>query len=380
MNNYRSILLIVTVVLTGTGCAGLQTAPNGPGAVSNSVRNEMGRMAVRAPSQPSVALTEDLINKGGAAGKTAAAAGLGWLGGSIEAAAQTGEPFSAALILALGLVTTPIVATGGAVYGATVADTDEAIDEGNRVLEDSLAFAPARFEHNLQTLMADKAPLAYTFVPAGTDNSDLRARGFDSVMDLQMRSLQSQPSENRYEVNFSSHNRVVVTALSDERVLETRHYERRTADGSVSSWARDNGEVLLADLDKRFAGISEEIVSEFFLAPAIRVQGLEPMSRGWGRAGTISGLRPMFVWSALDGASDAPGADVEYEISLFTKKNSPAVGVRSRVMRYVPAENLLACQNYRWKIRAHYDSFDAPTVTGWSPTYRFKTPCEKRSR
>jgi len=268
----------------------------------------------------------------------------------------------------------------GAVYGATVADTDEAIAEGNRVLEGSLAFAPARFQQNLQSLMADKAPLDYKFVPAGTDNSNLRARGFDSVMDLQMRSLQSHPSENQYEVNFSSHNRVVVTALVDERVLETRHYDRKTADGSVSSWARDNGEVLLADLDTGFAEISEEIVSEFFIAPAIRVRGLEPMSRGWGRAGTISGLRPMFVWSALDGASDAPGSDVEYEISLFTKKNSPAAGVRSRVMRYVPAENLLACQNYRWKIRAHYDSFGSPAVSEWSSVYRFKTPCEKRRR
>ena len=88
--NYRTILLIIVVVLTGTGCAGLQTAPNGPGAVSNSVRNEMGRMAVRAPSKPPVMLTADLVNKGGAAGRTAAAAGLGWLGCRIEAAAHSG--------------------------------------------------------------------------------------------------------------------------------------------------------------------------------------------------------------------------------------------------------------------------------------------------
>ncbi len=378
MNNYRTILLIIIVALTG--CAGLQTGPTGPAAVANSVRNEMGRMAVRAPSQPSVTLTADLVNKGEAAGKTAAAAGLGWLGGSLDAAAQTEEPFSAAIILAFGLVTAPFVATGGAVYGATVADTDEAIAEGNRVLEDSLAFAPARFQHNLQTLMADKAPLAHLFVPADTENAVLRARGFDSVMDLQMRSLRSQPSENQFEVNFSSDNRVVVTALIDERVLETRHYARQTADASVSSWARNNGEVLLTDLDKRFAEISEEIVSEFFIAPAIRVRGLEPVSSGWGRAGRISGLKPLFVWSALDGASDTPGADVDYEILLFTKKTNPAAGVRSRQMRYVFAENLLACQSYRWKIRAHYDSFGAPAVSEWTPTYRFKTPCEKRRR
>lgn len=378
MNNYRTILLIIIVVLTG--CAGLPAAPSGPAPVSNAVRNELGRMAVRAPDKPLVILTADLINKGEAAGKTAAAAGLGWLGGSLDAAAQTEEPFSAALIFALGLVTAPIVATGGALYGATVADTDEAIAAGNRVLEDSLAFAPARFQHNLQILMADKAPVAHAFVAAGTDNADLRARGFDSVMDLQMQSLRSYPSENQYEVNFSSHNRVVVTALGDGRVLETRHYNRRTADASVSSWARNNGEVLLTDLDKRFAEISEEIVSEFFVAPAIRVQGLEPVSRGWGRAGRISGLKPLFVWTALDGATDMPGADVEYEISLFTKKSSPAAGVRSRVMRYVPTENLLACQSYRWRIRAHYESFGAPAVSEWTPTYRFKTPCEKRRR
>ena len=375
MNKYRHILLILA--LTAFGCAGLPTGPAGPAPVSNAVRKEIGRMAVRAPSKPPVTLTADLDNKGKAAGKTAAAAGLGWLDGSFNAAGESGEPFGAALIIALGLVTAPIVATGGAIYGATVADTDEAIADGNKVLEDALDFAPARFNHSLQTVMNDKLPVLYAFVPAGMENGDLDKLGFDSVMDLQMERLQSHPSSNQFEVNFSSHNRVVVTALADGRVLEARYYSRETADRSISSWARNNGEVLLADLDQRFAEMSEEIVEEFFVAPAIRVQGLEPVSSGWGRQGKIGGLMPLFIWSALDGASGTPGTDVSYEILIFTKKNVPDAGARSQAMSYVSPEPLKACESYKWKIRAHYQSFNVPAASAWSPTYRFKTPCER---
>ena len=379
MNNYRSILLIFALVLTTTGCASLRTDPNGPAPVSNAVRKEIGRLAVRAPNKPSVSLTADLDNKGEAAGKTAAAAGLGWLSANFSLAAETDNALGVVFVM-LGLAGAPIVAAGGAVYGATVADTDKAVAAGNQVLKDALDFAPARFEHNLQTQMAEKVEMAYVFVPASAVNADLSRLGFDSVMDLQMDRLQSNPSSSQFEVIFSSHNRVLLTALATGRVLEARAYSGQTAQRSVSSWARDNGEVLLAALDQRFAEISGEIVDEFFVAPAIRVKGLEPISKGWGRRGKISGLMPLFVWTALDGATGIPGADVEYEILIFTKKNMPNAGVRSRVMRYVPGEALMACQSYGWKIRAHYESFSRPTVSEWTPTYRFRTPCEKHGR
>lgn len=373
MNNYRHILMIFA--LTTFGCASLPTGPHGP-PVANTVRNELGRMAVRAASKPPVSLTAELDNKGKAAGKTAAAAGIGWLGGTFEAAGQTGEPFSAALILAMGLVTAPLVATGGAIYGATIADTDEAIAAGNQVLGDALDFAPARFTHSLQTAMNDNLPIPYAFVPADMANEDLAELGFDSVMDLRMGIVQSQPSDNQFEVNFSSQNRVVVTALTDGRVLVSRHYDWQTANRSVSSWARNNGEVLLADMDQRFNRMSMKIADEFFVAPAIRVQGLKPMSRGWGRRGKIDDLTPQFAWSALDGATGTPGADVSYELMIFTKQNAPDAGLRLQTMNYISPEPLQACASYRWKVRAHYQSFYVPAASAWSPTYRFKTPCE----
>ena len=248
VNNYRSILLIFALGLTTTGCVSLQTDPNGPAPVSNAVRKEIGRMAVRAPSKPSVSLTADLDNKGKAAGKTAAAAGVGWLDASFSLAAESDHPLAAVLIAAFGLATAPIVATGGAVYGATVADTDKAIAEGNKVLKDALDFAAARFEHNLQTKMAEKVEMAYVFVPASAVNADLSRLGFDSVMDLQMDTLQSNPSSSKFAIIFSSRNRVLLTALANGRVLAARQYSRQTPKRSVSSLARNNGEVLLAAL------------------------------------------------------------------------------------------------------------------------------------
>ncbi len=368
--------LILAILLTVGGCTAPGLEPMGPSGLSTSTRQEIGRMAIRGPTQPHISLTTALDGKGAAAGKTARDAGLGWLGGTLQAAGETGDPFGAALIASFGIITAPAVAMGGALYGVAAADTGEAVATGNSVLERALEFAPARFRQAMESAFAGVLPVDYEFVAPGTASEQLRAQGFDSVLDLQMESITSYPSSNRIEVAFEAKHTLTLRALNDDRLLVTRQYYDQTRSRNVSAWAQNQGSPLMTELADEFASTSQQIADEFFLAPAIRVAGLEPVSRQRFGTGVISGTVPMFVWSSLDGQTDASSGGVEYEVMIFPKGPEPEAGERTRSTRYVPAEPLLACKRYQWKVRAHYQNFDQPAVSAWSPTYRFKTPCD----
>jgi len=372
----RNLTLLVLFALTAGGCATAPLPLTGTAVVPNSLRSEIGRLAIRSPSTPSVSLTADLDNKGEAAANIATSAGAGWLGGTAQAAGETGEPITASVILVLGLVTTPIVAAGGAVYGASAANTDEEIARGNADIERALDFAPEYFERSVETAFADAVPIPYEFVGALT-NEELLRRGFDSVLDLRMVSITSAPGESRLNAGFATSNEVRLTRLANSELLVYRTYSAALRPRTVSSWAGDNGDLLLRDLDDAFSDIAEDMVDQFFVATPIRVRGLEPVSRGWLGTATISGTVPMFVWAGLDGQKP-PGADVTYEVVVYPKGQAPERGVLTSATRHVPSEPLLACQQYRWKVRAHYDSFGDPAETEWTPEYRFRTPCDKR--
>ena len=372
----KSTTLILAILLAVGGCAAPGLTPMGPGALSTSARDEIGRMAIRGPTQPRIALTSELDGKGAAAGKTARDAGLGWLGGTLQAAGETGDPFGAALIATFGIITAPAVAMGGALYGAAAADTNEAMVAGNGVIERALEFAPARFQQAMQSAFTGVLPVDYEFVAADTPADKLRAQGFDSVLDLQMDSITSFPSSNRIEVAFEAKHTVTLTTLDDDRPLATRQFYDHTSSRNVSAWAGNGGTPLLTDLADQFAGTAQEIADEFFLAPAIRVAGLEPVSRQRFGVGVINGTLPMFVWSSLDGRSEASSRNVEYEIMAFPRGSEPETGERTQTTHYVPAEPLQACKHYQWKVRAHYQSFGQPAMSDWSPTYRFRTPCK----
>ena len=58
---------------------------------ANSARDQIGHLAIREPTRPSIALASELDSKGRAAGKTAVAAGVGWLSGSFDAAGQSND-------------------------------------------------------------------------------------------------------------------------------------------------------------------------------------------------------------------------------------------------------------------------------------------------
>jgi hypothetical protein len=370
ISTLASALLVLVVA---GGCA--VTSPVEAPALTNADRNQIGHLAVRGPSRPSVMLASNLDTKGAAAGKTAASAGLGWLNGTFEAAGQSNDE-GAILVAAFGLITTPLVAAGGAVYGAAAADTRDAINEGNSVLEQALDFAPAQLQHALVTEFGASAPVTYEFVPVDVSDQELTARGFDSVLDIEMDSIASRPSDNDFQVYFETVNRTRLRSLASGKVLAIRTHRRDLPARAVSSWAKQEGDELATALNQSFAGIAEDVVNELFLAPAIRVKGMEPVSRSRFQISRIPGTRPMFVWSALDGGLAAPQGDVEYEIVIAAKGQQEGQAFRTRTMRYTPTANLEGCRMYSWQVRAHYSSFGVPQTSAWTPEYRFKTECD----
>ena len=365
-------VLLVTFV---TGCAVTPQQPEAP-ALANSARDQIGRLAVRGPTRPTVTLADELDGKGAAAGKTALNASAGWVGGTINAAADSAGEGGAVLLL-LGLAATPVIAAGGAAYGAAVADTPEAVTEGNAVIARSLDFAPARLRQVLETELSDVSPVPFEFVAADTVDTTLTAAGFDTVLDIGMKRIASLPTADRIQVYFQTEYEFRLKHLRTGQVLATRRYWRDLEPRSVSGWAGRNATPLTTALHENFSDISSRTIEELFLAPAIRVRGLEPVSRGVFGTSTIPGRRPMFVWAALDGGTAAPQENVEYEILIGTRKQSETLRHRTRNLRFVPPESLRECTTYQWQVRAHYASFGEATVTDWTPKYLFRTECGK---
>jgi len=371
---HLTFALVATMFLSA--CASLPDARPVPPATSTEVRNQIGLLAVRTPGQPHVNLTTDLDTKGKAAGKTALAAGSVWLGGTAQAAAETGEPISAAFMLSFGLITTPIVAAGGALYGASAADTKDAIEDGNAVIQRTLDFTPQRLAHALDAKFQEGVPVSYEFV-GNISNSELQRRGFNTVLDVEMRSITSTPDESRMHATFNLFNDASLTRLTDNRRLVTREFYNQIEGKAVSTWAANDCETLLGKLDIEYVRLASQLSDDLFFRPSVRVQGISPVSTGPFRTTKLKSAQPKFRWSAMDGDQTAREGDIHYEISYSTKKNQVVETHHIGVPYFQPQEALQACKKYYWKVRAHYRVFGEARTSEWSPVNRFKTSCEK---
>jgi len=376
MRRFHLTFTLVAAILLLSGCASLPGAHPAPPATSTEVRNQIGLLAVRTSGQPRVHLTADLDTKGKAAGKTALAAGSVWLGGTAQAAAETGEPISAAFMLGFGLITTPIVAAGGALYGASAADTKDAIEDGNAIIQRTLDFAPERLAHALDARFQEGIPVSYEFV-GNISNSELQRRGFNTVLDVAIRSITSTPDESRMHATFNLLNDASLTRLTDNRHLVTREFYDQIKGKAVSTWAANDCETLLGKLDEKYAQLASQVGDDLFFRPSVRVQGIAPVSTGPFRTTKLKSAQPKFRWSAMDGDQTARQGEILYEISYSTKKNQVGATHHIGVPYFQPQEALQACRKYYWKVRAHYRVFGEARSSEWSPVNRFKTSCEK---
>jgi hypothetical protein len=372
MQKLRTLWQLMLIPLI-CGCAAAGRIPPEPPALAHSSRAQIGHLAVRGPGTPIVSLTGDVSGKGEAARNTAAAAGMSWLEGSLQAASEAGE--GGLLVAAFGLITTPLVAAGGALYGAAAADAKEDIASGQQVLERALVAAPLQLRQALESRFATDVPVSYEFVAQTSSNAELRQRGFDSVLDISLKTLSSYPDRSNLEIVFESLQRATLVSLHSGQQLHSRIYVQNLPAAPVSAWASDDARALLSDLRGAYDSFAAELVQEFFLQPSIRVQGREPVSTSRYGVGSISGTVPMFVWSAFDGRSRSASDDVNYELAIKAEGDAEYSNHFSTKPRMFLPDPLQTCQVYQWKVRAHYLNFNIPSQSNWSSGYRFKTPC-----
>ncbi len=379
MTHHLLKLTILGLTLICVGCAttaGLVQPP--VTAISTSARQEVNVLAIRGPHAPSIHVSGDEIaRRSQVIGATAKEAGLGSISAGFQAGAEAGEPLTAIFMAALGIAAAPFAATGGAIYGGVISDTDEDIKASVPQLRAALQQAPAHMERQLRLHAdADLSGIQYEYVAPSTTNEALRERGFDAVLDLDMKRLDTMPSENLAQVRLVSRNTVRLTDLDNDVVLARRDYQAFTDDKKFSTWVGHDAAPLFDALDRTFAEISTDLIDDFFLNPSIQVQGLEPIATDAMRRGRIDSMKPLILWRTLDANMDLPDdRDVEYELLLYTGSKTPDEGIRVATDRYVPDGLLEHCKRYRWKVRAHYQSFGQPVASPWSPVYRFGTPC-----
>ncbi len=366
----------VCVALLLSGCSTVPRGEPAPPVVSTEVRAQIGRLAVRAPLPPQVKLTAALDTKGKAAGKTALSAGGAWLGGTAGAAAETGEPITFALVLGLGLLTTPIVAAGGALYGASAADNQADITAGNTTIQRALDFTPQRLLEVIRTEFQQGVPVPYELV-GSLSNAELRQRGFSTVLDVEVLNITSQPDSSGMHAAFLVTNEATLTQLQDHRRLLVRTFPIRIEGRAVSRWAANDGALLLGELDAEYARVAAELRQALFLRPSIRVQGLAPASTGPGpwHLKKVASLQPVFRWSAVDGVETVAADRVTYDIRYGVDRKQMSIEALDATMQFQPAQALQACKKYYWQVRARYAVFGAETSSAWSPLHRFKTPC-----
>ena len=379
MTNYLPKLSILGATMICVGCTTVNVVQPPVTAISTSARQEVNVLAVRGPHPPSIHVSGDEIaRRAQVVGAKAKEAGFGSISAGFEAGAEAGEPLTAIFMATLGIAAAPFAATGGAIYGGAISDTDEDIRASVPKLRTALGRATSQMEEQLKlhTQAADLSGFEFEYVTPSTSNEALRDRGFDAVLDVKMKRLDTMPSENLAQVRLVSRNTVSLTDLDNDAVLAQRDYQAFTDDKKFSTWVDQDAAPLFEALDVSFAEISVNLIDDFFRTPSIVVEGLEPIATDAARRGRIDGVKPLILWQTLDANVLLPDDhNVEYELLLYTGSKPPAQGIRLTANRYVPEDLLEQCKRYRWKVRAHYRSFNQPVASPWSPEYRFGTPC-----
>lgn len=369
----RLLTLLCVQLGVMTACTTHRIIPAESPGLANSARNQIGRLAVRGLDTTSVSLTTALIGKSTAARNSAS---TGWLNGAFNAAGQ--ESGEGALLLAVFvLITTPVVAAGGALYGASIADREAEIAAGNRVLEQALHDGPRQLREALRQRFDHQIPVPFEFVDTGISNVELTNQGFDSLLEVSVDTLSSLPDASGIRVTFEALLRGTLTHLASGRKLFSRIYVRDLPFAPVSRWAMDDAAELKQKLRQAFGNMADELVAEVFLQPAMCAYGIQPVSTGRYRVGTISGTVPLFVVNAVDGRTFNPTGKVEYELDVWRAQHEPHLSTRSRTPGLALPDPLAGCSVYKWRVRVHYRSFSEPEKSQWSPEYRFKTPCRR---
>lgn len=391
LHSQRWVSVVLVALLLG-GCATKSARPLG-----TEQRQGLGRLGVAtAHFAPSVVL-EITRGKGDSAARAAANAALGTLEGGLQT--RDGFGFLLSVLLA------PVIAVGGAVYGAVAGDSAAEVHRLADPLDEVL------YGRELQQLLKE-ALLQHTRRTAQPiARSDLRGSGaegrwqdyrgevdLDTVLEVGIREiLLSDESVANTRVNLQVTGFARLVAVSDGGVVLEQDYLYRSIDRSLAEWSRNGGTRLRSELNAAFDQIAGRIADDYFLTLA----ELPP------KLASLAATRPLphfcffceafleplptatpeFCWEPFPAAADLVGAqgallqgaeDVVYDLRV-TGLVKPSETIRYDIAEtcYRFTAPLTPCRVHWWQVRARFRVGERLYATPWvmDERNRFRPSC-----
>jgi hypothetical protein len=269
LRNYVSIILpLAALMIVPFGCVHRPQvkAPLSP----KFTEAELGRVAVVSASfEPDFGCPYKPMTK-------AKAAGLGALiGFSIGGAALSGNPLGVALVVGLS----PVIAAGGAIYGAIEGKTTKTVRKTMDILNYSLATSRAQEVIHERVLSLARERSRCTFVVTDhsrpnvldeeTSYDSLNGKGVDTVLEISVRYVGLWREKHAIDPPLSLFMTVSIRLIrvKDGEVLSSRtFFHESEKKRKLTKWAKNGAQPFKEELDRCFKSLAETIVVELLVS------------------------------------------------------------------------------------------------------------------
>lgn len=429
----RKQAVFFTLVAFLHGCASQSTVPYAtPPGGDRTIPRDIVVTAARF--QPEAKLDLLLRSKAELARAGAGRGALEGAGGLMQGASGcSGDAFCAAAILLLLPVFMGVGAVVGAVRDAPAAAPAEAIERGQKAMQEGIARLD--LQRGVQAAMAkelrDRGVAAsvaeeWSVGPATPEESpryETLASG-KAILEVSVLGFQFKqaPRTDSKKVSYllSMTTRVRLLASADRTILDEMNRVYESEARSATEWLSDNAQLFEASLGEAIGDVSRSVAHEMFLLyyPAIRAAPA-PASSGkplvpeyvlrpvyplpvksfdlrgpfiakyrtsWAglRFVPVDDLQPTLRWESFPRPVDVAGlggqagrfGDVRYEVVVYDNlavdfESSQRVYRRTELAEpsHRIEQALQPCGQYFWTVRAHFRVDGWPRVTEWTGAY-----------
>lgn len=322
--------------------------------------------------------------------------------GSVAQSMVTLNPF-------VGVLFAPVVAVGGAVYGAIVADSADEVQKSINSIETLLP--GMEFQQVLRQNVAE-------FTRRRTSQHFVRTDLLGSESPGQPRNFQDEKEldsvlevgiwEIRLQDQSLSNTRVVLKVTGFARLVRVRNgslclekeYRYQSAARDLDIWAQHGGSLVKDELKLAYEQIAGRIVDDYFLTvsdfpqPIASLAVTQPIPEtGFFTAGFVKPLatqQPVLGWQPFPSEQDVAGLDGErlkraseivYDLRIADQEEQFVFSRHDLAQpTYKPETPLPPCRIYNWQVRARFRVDEAVSVTPWisDKRNRFKTDCSTK--
>ncbi|MGH7404737.1 MAG: hypothetical protein ACREJA_02515 [Candidatus Methylomirabilales bacterium] len=231
------------------------------------------------------------------------------------------------------LLLSPVVALGGAIYGAIAADSAEKVEATEATFKKALADLKIQETFRDRVLQVARDETRQTFVPVEhrgptilneeVSYSFLTAEAIDTILEVGVTrfGLEGEGINPLLPLVISTRARLV--RVDDGAELYTREWVYRSRKRKFVEWAANNAQPLRDELDRAHQSLAEQIVDELFLVYLI--PPISPVEEGQGATplpAATSGEKPVGQKQAEP--STATEAKVEPTAATSKSEQPPA--------------------------------------------------------